>query len=852
MHVVIVESPAKAKTINKYLGNDFKVIASFGHIRDLPSKDGSVEPDNDFAMHYEISSKSTKHVKEIADAIANAQSIYLATDPDREGEAISWHIIEAMKKRRKLKKSIPIHRVVFHEITKKAVLDAIHNPRQLDMNLVNAQQARRALDYLVGFNISPVLWRKLPGSRSAGRVQSVALRLVCEREHEIEIFQSQEYWSIALHLLTPNNEPFIAKLTHVNDNKLEQFDITTQEDAQKLVKQLQGYDYTVTNIEQKQVRRNPYAPFTTSSLQQDASRKLGFGAKKTMMVAQKLYEGIPVNGENVGLITYMRTDSVTTSKEAIAQTRDLIGNMYGNNYVPKSPRMYQSKAKNAQEAHEAIRPTDMTRTPKDMSHFLDTDQERLYKLIWERMMASQMEPAILNQVAATISANDNKATARATGSTVHFDGFYRVYREGTDDDKQDSDNDERMLPALANHDALGLNTVEPNQHFTQPPPRYTEASLVKKLEELGIGRPSTYASIISVLQDRNYVRLEKKRFMAEDRGRIVTAFLESFFTKYVEYDFTANLEEELDNISNGSIEWKEVLATFWKDFHTNVEEASNHTITEVIHELNQLLADYLFPKDEEGAVNRNCPSCSDGKLSLKLGKFGAFLGCSNYPDCNYTKPLASDDEQPEGQAGDANPNEPKLLGQDPETGSDVTLRKGPYGWYIQLGEAEGKTKPKRAGVPKTQDPSALSFDEALGLLSLPREVGTHPETGKKISAGIGRFGPYLLHDGKYTSLKEDDVLTVGMNRAVTLISQTAQKKGAEPLKTLGKHPNGDDMAVFDGRYGPYVKAGKINATIPKTISMDDITADDAIKLVDAKAAQPAKKKTKAKKSAKKS
>lgn len=855
MQLVIVESPAKAKTINKYLGRDFKVIASYGHIRDLPSKNGSVEPDNNFAMHYDIPAKSSKHVKAISDAVQNAEAIYLATDPDREGEAISWHIIEALKARRKLKKTLPVHRVVFHEITKKAVTEAINNPRAIDMNLVNAQQARRALDYLVGFTLSPVLWHKLPGSRSAGRVQSVALRLICERETGIEQFKSREYWSILLHLMNPAKEPFTAKLTHFNGKKLEQFDINNQAQAEEITAALQPLAYSVTDIEKKQVRRFPSAPFTTSSLQQEASRKLGFGAKKTMTVAQKLYEGVDVEGETVGLITYMRTDSVNISQDAITQTRNLVKNLYGTSYVPETPPTYQSKAKNAQEAHEAIRPTNMEHLPEKLERILEHDYYRLYKLIWERMMASQMEPAILNQVGVTIASKDGKAIARATGSTIHFDGFFRVYLEDTDDESAEKDDKDKLLPPLEKNNPLALNQVEPNQHFTQPPPRYTEASLVKKLEELGIGRPSTYASIISVLQDRNYVKLDKKRFIAEDRGRIVTAFLESYFTQYVEYDFTAHLEEELDNISNGQIEWRDVLKHFWKDFSKHVKDTEKYTIPEVIEKLSILLADYLFPKDAHGQVNDSCPSCSNGTLSLKLGKFGAFLGCSNYPECSYTKPLASLDEGSESEHNERSA-EPKVLGKDPATGAEVTVRQGPYGWYVQLGEEEiiepaaepvakkGKSKgakktkkpktkkPRRTGIPKSMDPHALTFDEALSLLTLPREVGTHPETGKPIIANLGRFGPYLQHDGKYTSLKEDDVLTVGINRAVVLIDEKAKRSNNEPLRVLGTFPETtNDIAIYSGRYGPYIKYQKLNVKIPKGTNYETITLETAIELI---------------------
>jgi len=838
MKLVIVESPAKAKTINKYLGNDYKVLASFGHVRDLPSKDGSVRPDEDFAMDYEVSSSSAKHVKEIADAAKTADEILMATDPDREGEAISWHVIEVLRQRRAIKKTTPIHRVVFHEITKKAVTDAVENPRELDMDMVNSQQARRALDYLVGFTLSPVLWRKLPGSRSAGRVQSVALRIICDRESEIEDFKAREYWDIKLGLATPEKKDFIARITHLDGNKLDQFDVVNEKQAGDITARLEKLSYSVLSVEKKQSRRNPQPPFTTSSLQQEASRKLGFGAKRTMSVAQRLYEGINLGGETVGLITYMRTDGVTVAQEAINATRKMIGNEFGKNYLPEKQRFYSTKAKNAQEAHEAIRPTDSARKPADIAKFLDDDQKKLYELIWKRMVASQMESAVLNQVVAEIKSDDGYAKARANGSTIAFDGFYKLYREGRDDE---SDEESKILPKMEQGDELGLNEVSPEQHFTQPPPRYTEASLVKKLEELGIGRPSTYASIISVLQDRNYVRIDKKRFYTEDRGRIVTAFLVSFFSRYVEYDFTANLEDELDHVSSGDVDWKELLRRFWTDFNANIEHVKEFTLTDVIRELNQLLGNYLFPKDENGEINRACPKCADGRVSLKLGKFGAFLGCSNYPECSYTHQLGDKNEDG-GENSEI--NEPKMLGVDPETGLDIFLKKGPYGFYLQLGEDSKKEKPKRTSVPKNIPPGDVDLEKALGLLSLPRQIGKHPETGKVIAAGIGMYGPYIRHDGKYTSLKDDDVMTIGINRAVTLIAENKKGASAEPVRVVGKHPEtGDDINVFEGKYGPYVKHGKVNASLTKDMTIDSLTIEQSVQLL---AKQAAKKKSPAK------
>lgn len=850
MKLVIVESPAKAKTINKYLGKDFKVLASFGHIRDLPAKDGSVRPDENFAMDYEVSSKAAKHVKEIADAAKTAEAIYLASDPDREGEAISWHVVEVLKQKKAIKKDTKVYRVAFNEITKKAVTEAIASPRDIDMNLVNSQQARRALDYLVGFTLSPVLWRKLPGSKSAGRVQSVALRLICEREEEIEAFKSREYWDIKLDLKTALGADFTAKLTQYNGKKLEQFDIVAEKSAGDIVKILKAKNYSVASVEKKQSTRNPYAPFTTSSLQQEASRKLGFGAKKTMQVAQKLYEGVELGGETVGLITYMRTDGVTVSQEAITATRTMIQKQYGAEYLPASPRVYVTKAKNAQEAHEAVRPTDVNKLPKDLKEYLDEDQMKLYDLIWKRMVSSQMQSAILDQVGVDVKAHDNSAVARATGSTIKFDGFFKVYRESRDDEKDDDES--RILPPMNEGEKLALEEVNPEQHFTQPPPRFTEASLVKKLEELGIGRPSTYASIISVLQERDYVILDKKRFVAADRGRLVTAFLASFFKRYVEYDFTANLEEQLDNVSAGDIDWKTLLREFWTAFHANIDEVKDLTITNVIDELNQLLANYLFPKDENGEINRKCPSCATGEVGLKLGKFGSFLGCSNYPECKYTKQLAKNDGGADGEdSGEGYAVfEAKLLGTDPATGLEIILKKGPYGFYIQLGEdvkaapkTKGKTKekappkPKRAALPRGRTPDDMDLETAIGLLSLPRLVGIHPETKQEITASIGKFGPYLKHDGKFVSLKDDDVLTIGINRAVTVIADGASKGGkgraaAAPLRVIGKHPkSGEDVAVYGGKYGPYVKHGKINASLAKGMSAESVTLDEAVELI---------------------
>ncbi len=859
MNVVIVESPAKAKTINKYLGPDYTVLASYGHVRDLPSKDGSVRPADDFAMEWEVDPKSQKHIREITAAVKGAEHLYLATDPDREGEAISWHVLDVLEKKKALK-GIDVKRVVFNEITKSAILEAFRNPRDLDKPLIDAYLARRALDYLVGFTLSPVLWRKLPGSRSAGRVQSVALRLICERETEIELFKPQEYWSVKAGFTNPAEAPFTAALTHLNGDKLDKMSIGDETQAQAAVAAIETADFTVGNVERKQSRRNPAPPFTTSTLQQDASRKLYFATKRTMQVAQRLYEGFTIDGETVGLITYMRTDGVQISAEAVAATRNLIGDNYGSNYVPGQPRVYKSKAKNAQEAHEAIRPTDISRKPADVAPYLDEDQRKLYELIWKRTVASQMEAAVMDQVAAEITSGDSRTKLRATGSVIAFDGFFKVYQEGRDE--KGGEEKDRILPDLKQGDALTRTSVEPEQHFTQPPPRYSEASLVKTMEELGIGRPSTYASIISVLQDRNYVILEKRRFQPDDRGRLVTAFLSSFFAKYVEYNFTADLEEKLDDISGGRIEWKVVLRDFWEAFSGAVEGTKELRVREVLDALNDLLGPHFFHDPGDGKDPRACPSCDDGRLSLKLGKFGAFIGCSNYPDCRYTRPLVVTEDEGAGIA-DAGP---VVLGRDPATELDVSLRKGPYGTYVQLGDVEEivegkkkkKTKPKRASLPRGLSPADVDLDKALGLLALPRDIGIWPETGDMIQAGLGRFGPYLKYGGLYLSLKgDDDVLTIGINRAIALI-EAAPKK--DPPKVLGNHPKSKKpVSIKSGRWGPYVSHGMVRANIPKGTDADSLTLEDAVALADAKAAAgksgkkkaPAKKKPAKKKSAKK-
>lgn len=853
-NVVVVESPSKAKTINKYLGSDYTVLASYGHVRDLPSKDGSVEPDADFAMHYEVDVDSKKQMSAIAGALKGADMLYLATDPDREGEAISWHVLEALKESKKLPKDIGVKRIAFHEITKKAVTHAIENPRDIDMNLVNAQQARRALDYLVGFNLSPVLWRKLPGSRSAGRVQSVALRLICEREAEIEVFVPREYWDISLTMQTGTGASFAARLTEYNGVKLDKFALGNEGTAKEVEKVLKSTDFKVTTITPRTVRRAPYAPFSTSTLQMEASRKLGFGAKRTMQVAQKLYEE--------GLITYMRTDGISVSPEAIAEARKFIEKDYGAKYVPDSPRMYKTKVKNAQEAHEAIRPTDLSKRPGSV---MDPEQGKLYDLIWKRMVASQMEVALYDQVGVDMHDATKRHALRATGSVLKFDGFLCLYTEVLEEDEKKPDADEesaedtsQRLPLMEVGEPLRTSKVEAAQHFTQPPPRFSEASLVKRLEELGIGRPSTYASIISVLTDRNYVKLDKRRFTAEALGRIVTAFLMSYFERYVEYNFTANLEENLDKIAEGEREWKEELRAFWKDFHAKVEDSKKLTISEVLQHVQELLEPYIFGVGDAAATAKVCPTCKTGSLHLKTGKFGSFLGCSNYPECNFTRQLTGSAADAAADAAAGISEEfPRTLGLDPVSGLTVSIRKGPYGVYVQLGEEK---KPKRSSLPKGTHHSTVDLEKALSLLALPREVGLHPETNLTIVANIGRFGPYLLHDGKYANLgPEDDVLTIGMNRAVTLIAEALEKKkngggrgGApEPLKDLGAHPeSGEKVVILKGRYGPYIKYAGKNITLPKEIAPEAATMEAVLALLPAAGGKGgAKKKAPAKKPA---
>lgn len=841
MKTVIVESPAKAKTINKYLGKDYKVLASFGHIRDLPSKDGSVDTDNDFEMKWEVDSDSKKRIKDIADSTKGSDELILATDPDREGEAISWHVLEVLKAKRGVMKDVSVKRVVFNEITKTAILKAMEEPRDIDIEMVDAYLARRALDYLVGFNLSPVLWRKLPGSKSAGRVQSVALRLICERELDIEKFNSEEYWSIEAALKNSDTKSFIARLTTLGGEKLKKFTLNNETSATAAKTAVEAANFTVQTVESKPAKRHPAAPFTTSTLQQEASRKLGFNAQRTMRTAQKLYEGIDINGETTGLITYMRTDGVNIAGEAINSARSLIGDKYGSEYVPAKPKFYKNKSKNAQEAHEAVRPTDLSRLPETIANRLDDDQRRLYELIWKRTIASQMAEARMERTVADIVSDDGQITLRANGTVQIFDGFLTLYQEGQDDATED---DEKRLPKLTNGESINKEKIEANQHFTEPPPRFTEASLVKRMEELGIGRPSTYASILTVLRDRNYVVMDKTRFIPEGKGRVVTSFLESYFNKYVQYDFTADLETELDRVSDGKVPWKKVLADFWLDFSVAVAGTKDLRVSEVLDVITDALAPFIFPAREDGSNPRTCPKCKEGGLSVKTGKFGAFIGCENYPTCNFTRQIQNSDD------GDTEDEGPKTLGIDPASGMEVTVRSGRFGPYIQLGEPVEKEKPKRASIPKGMTVDSVDFERALKLLALPRDVGVHPEDGKVIKAAIGRYGPYVSHNSVFASLKDpEDVFTIGINHAVTLLAEALAKRGkaAEPIKDLGEHPDGDgNILVMEGRYGPYVKYKRVNATIPKDKDPKDVTLEEAVELIKARAAKGKKPKAKAK------
>jgi DNA topoisomerase-1 len=843
-NVVVVESPAKAKTINRYLGSDYTVLASYGHVRDLPSKDGSVRPDEDFAMLWDVDAKSAKRLADITTALKGADSLILATDPDREGEAISWHVLEVLMKKKAVKDA-RVERVVFNAITKAAVTEAMKNPRAIDMELVEAYLARRALDYLVGFTLSPVLWRKLPGARSAGRVQSVALRLIVDRELEIEAFRTQEYWSVEADV-SAGGDPFLARLVKHQGKRLTKFDLGDEARALAAKAAVEAASFKVASVEKKPARRTPPPPFTTSTLQQEAARKLGFNAQRTMQAAQKLYEGVDIGGETVGLITYMRTDGVQSAPEALQEAREVIGGLYGAPYLPESARQYRTKAKNAQEAHEAIRPTSLGRNPGSLR--LEPDLGRLYELIWKRMIASQMEAARIERTTIDLESADGLTGLRATGQVIQFDGYLKVYEEGRDDPEAAGADPEAQdfagrLPPVSQGAAAKVLKARADQHFTEPPPRYSEASLVKKMEELGIGRPSTYASILTVLRDRSYVRMEKNRFVPEDSGRLVTAFLEQFFRRYVEYDFTAALEEKLDLVSAGELDWKALLRDFWNEFHAAVGEIGDLRIGQVLEALNESLGPHMFPDKGDGSDPRVCPTCGTGRLSLKTGRYGAFIGCSNYPECRFTRPIAQDGGEESGEAvGD------RELGVDPKTGRTIWLKAGRFGPYVE----DPDEKPKRASLPKDWPPASVDLDKALRLLRLPREVGSHPEDGKPILAGIGRYGPYVQHNGTYANLANaDEVFDVGLNRAVTVLAdKRAGGRGrteATALKELGAHPkDGAPVRVLSGRYGPYVKHGAVNANVPKGADPAALTLEEAVQLLAAREGKAPAGKTKAK------
>ncbi len=838
MKVVIVESPTKVKTIGKYLGRDYDVYASFGHVRDLAPKDGSVDPDADFAMRWEIDAKAAKRLAEIAGAVKDAERVILATDPDREGEAISWHVHEILKAKKVLKDK-RVDRVVFNAVTRDAVAEAMRHPREIDEALVDAYRARRALDYLVGFNLSPVLWRKLPGARSAGRVQSVALRIVCDRELEIEKFVAREYWSILAHLKTLADAPFAARLVGADGKKIARLDVGSGEEAEAFKAALETAKFRIVEVEAKPLKRHPYPPFTTSTLQQEASRKLGLAPARTMQIAQRLYEGLDIGEGAVGLITYMRTDGVDLAPEAIAAARKVIAKDFGDAYAPAAPRKYTVKAKNAQEAHEAIRPTEMTRRPRDLARRLEPEQAKLYELIWNRTVACQMESAELERTTVEIvaEAGARRLDFRATGQVVRFPGFLAIYQEGRDDDE---DEDSARLPPMNAGEPLTRERIEATQHFTEPPPRYTEATLVKRMEELGIGRPSTYASTLAVLRDRDYVRLEKKRLIPEDKGRLVTAFLESFFAKYVGYDFTAELEEKLDRVSNSEIDWKDLLRDFWTDFSSALDGAKDLRTSQALDSLNELLGPHIFPARADGGDPRQCPSCGKGRLSLKIGKFGAFIGCSNYPECKFTRVLSPSGQNGAGAAEGERPGV-RALGIDPNSGDEITLRSGRFGDYVQQGEGD---KPKRCSLPKGLSPDDVTLETAVALLSLPREVARHPQSGEPILAGVGRYGSYVQHGKTYANLgRNDDVLTIGANRAIDLI--VAKESGAgrggfgagAGGRALGDHPTlGGAVTVKAGRFGPYVNHGKINATLPRGSDPASLTLAEAVAMLAAKAA----------------
>ena len=840
MNLVVVESPAKAKTINKYLGKDYIVLASYGHIRDLPSKNGSVDPEKNFEMQWELDAFSKKYLKEITDAAKESDKIILATDPDREGEAIAWHVKKVLEDK-KLLKGKKLERVVFNEITKNAVLNGINNPREIENTLVNAYLARRALDYLVGFNISPILWTKLPGSKSAGRVQSVALKLITEREHEIESFKPEEYWSLNINFQDSQLSLINSKINIFKNNKVERFTFRNKDSINKASEEIKNKKYTIKDVTSKVFKRNPLAPFTTSTLQQTASGKYGFGASRTMQIAQRLYQGIDIEGDTVGLITYMRTDGTNISKEAVSDFRNFIEKNHGTKYLPTTPNSYAGKkAKNAQEAHEAIRPTDIKKKPSDLKKYLSTDQFKLYDLIWSRALSSQMNPAEFDRNSIQIASEDDSIIFNASGSVLKFDGFLKIYSAPENDD--DAKN---ILPVVKIGDSVNIKEIIDEQHFTNPPPRYSEASLVKKLEELGIGRPSTYASIISVLSTRNYVELMNKRFHPTDRGKLLSAFLEKLFAKYVDYNFTADLEDQLDDITSGKADYIKVLENFWKDFYSNVGSVKEIRTREVLDMLNESLGDLVFEKNKNDEIDRDCKACGKGKLSLKNSfRGGAFIGCSNYPECKFTRPLSKTKASQM-----INLSEPKLIGQNSD-GKDIYLKNGRFGPYLQfeieINEKEEKPKKKskkkkenenlkNVSIPKGLNIEDVDLEKAKYLCSLPKILGEHPDLKENITVNIGRFGPYLKCSNKSARLETvEDLFTIGLNRAITLISEAKPGRiSSSEIKNLGEHPEDKKpVKVMKGQYGPYIKYKSLNATIPEDKDPNELTMDEALILIE--------------------
>ena len=844
MNLVIVESPAKAKTINKYLGDEYKVLASYGHIRDLPSKNGSVDPEQDFKMEWEVDSFSKKYLKEITDAAKNSSKIILATDPDREGEAIAWHVKEYLKEK-KLLKDKEIERVVFNEITKKAVIQGIENPRQIEPLLVDAYMARRALDYLVGFNISPILWTKLPGSKSAGRVQSVALKLITEREHEIESFKPEEFWTLSVKFVDQNKQNITSSISQLDNNKIEKFSFRNKEDINKAISNINKKKFSITDISSKVVNRNPSGPFTTSTLQQTSSGRLGFGASRTMQIAQKLYQGIEIEGETIGLITYMRTDGTNLSKDAVSAFRDYIQKEIGSEYLPKDALNYSGKkAKNAQEAHEAIRPTDIIRTPQSIKKYLSTDQNKLYDLIWSRALSSQMESAKFDRNTITITSDNNDTICKASGSVLKFDGFLKIYNN------QSKDDDENILPAVSKG-PINIEALIDEQHYTQPPPRYSEASLVKKLEELGIGRPSTYASIISTIANRGYAEILNKRFFPTDRGKLISAFLEKLFSKYVDYNFTAGLEDQLDEITTGKESWIKVLELFWKDFNNNVSEVKEKRTREVLDLLNDSLGDLIFDKDNEGNIVRKCQLCNSGTLSLKNSfRGGAFIGCSNYPECKFTRPLSKAKAAAQAQLA-----EPKFIGKH-ENGNDIYLKNGRFGPYLQYEKIledikiEKTTKKKKKtkklksdvnellkniSIPKGLELESIDLDKAQFLCSLPKSLGINPDNQKEITLNTGRFGPYLKCENKSARIENiEEIFSIGLNRAIALIAEAKPgRMSSSMIKDLGEHPDDKKpVRIMKGQYGPYIKYKSLNATIPEEKDPMELNMEEALILIE--------------------